>query len=258
MPMELSVILNSKIARTKDARNTPGNFITKFDRRIELDAHKRYSICLHRLQSSYSWYNISAALGNNFIRYSPDSGTTWKNIIFPNGAYSYADINDYIHKVMKNNGDYITVGTTDAYNINLDFSVSTLFVTITITGTYQFDIFSQAFGNLIGFDVAILTTTSTSIRLPDITNGIDNIQIHCSAVIDSIVDGSYGDILFEYGTSTLIRSFSYEIEPINLIWNRVGGSSFDTIRMITTDVTGKEIDFNGIDVSYTILIREDV
>jgi hypothetical protein len=159
---------------------------------------------------------------------------------------------------MKANGDYTVVDSVDVFNINLTFNISTFLVEIELTGTYQLDLNTQAFSDLIGFDVAIITSTQSGARLPDITNSIDSIYIHSSLCLDSLVSGERADVIFNYSTATLSRSFSYEFEPFNLLWHKMAGTNIESINMRTTDVNNREIEFNGIDVEYTLIIREAV
>ena len=70
---------------------------------------------------SYSWYNISTTYGNNKIKYSHDDGTTWSTIVFPNGNYSYQDLNYYIQEVIKENKH--TVSNTEV-GVSLSFKSS--------------------------------------------------------------------------------------------------------------------------------------
>lgn len=53
----------------------------------------------------YSWENINASpLANNTFRYSLDDGSTWYDIVIPDGLYEIADINAYLQfKFIANN-----------------------------------------------------------------------------------------------------------------------------------------------------------
>ena len=57
-----------------------------------------WSVALVKCFLWYSYSNISAAYGNNIIRYSKDGGATWEaDITIPDGIYSVGDINT-LHK----------------------------------------------------------------------------------------------------------------------------------------------------------------
>lgn len=256
MVFERTITLSSQIARQKDASNLPENFNTKFNVPLILP-NKNCSVALVHLQGIYSWHNIELRYNNNLIKYSPDNGITWKNILFPDGTYSYDDINKYIHYVMKQNNDYQVVLTEDTFDINLYFSLTELKVVIELTNNYQLDLTSQNFSDLLGFDNQILTNPSNiGTRLSNITRSVDNLYVHCSIVKDSIVNGQNGDVVYSYSTGQLRRSYSYTFEPVNLTFHPIIGNQIEEIRMKLTTPTNEILDLNGIDMNYTLLIRE--
>lgn len=257
MVFERTIVLSSEVARTKDTSNKPENFLTRFNIPLLLPKDKQCSIALLRLQGSYSWHNIEAQYNNNLIKYSPDAGITWKNITFANGVYSYSDLNNAIHDVMKANGDYTVVLTEDTFDIALSFSLTELKVIIELSGGYQLDLNTQAFSDLLGFDVGILTSAiNTGVRLSNITRSVDNLFVHCSIVKDSLVNGTNGDVLFSFSTGELSRSYSYSFEPTNLAFSPIIGKEINEIRMSLTTPLNQLLDLNGIDMNYVLIIRE--
>lgn len=256
---ERSLVLSSKIARSKDnySQSLPENFITKFEPAVILPPNKKYKIALLRHQGAYSWHNVEAQYNNNTCRYSADDGISFITVVFPNGIYSYNDINDYLHAVMKENGHWNTVNET--YYINIRFNIVTFRVDLDITNlNYIFDFYTQEFGSLFGFINQIYYISTSSQQLPDITRGIDNLYIHCSLVKNSLVNGTTSDVIFVYETSNLTRSYSYQLEPYNLVFNPMIGNVIDTITMRLTNDKNTDLDLNGIDLSYSLVIREDI
>ena len=73
---------------------------------IELDTRKKYEIALVNLETYFSFPNIEST--NNNFRYSPDDGATWVDVNISEGCYEIADINDYLQRIMKENGHYDT------------------------------------------------------------------------------------------------------------------------------------------------------
>lgn len=252
----ISLTLSSDPAVKLNPNNSPQDFETRLSKPIILPINKQYEVCLSNMTASYSWHNIENSRNNTLIKYSVDNGTTWKNIQFIDGIYSYSDINNYIHDVMFTNGDYTVVGGLNVFDINLDFSLTSFLCTFTLTGTYQLDLYTSNFGSLLGFDTLLLTTTTSSSKFPNITNSIESIYIHCSLINESIVDGEYGDVIFVFSTSTLNRSYSFEKEPSNLIYHKLNSNIIQSIRMSFTDNANRLIDLNSISTSYTLLIRE--
>lgn len=254
---EFTLVFNSGIAKLKNPSNVDENFTTRLDRTIQLKRDKKYKVAMIKLQGSYSWYNIEPQRANNLIRYSSDSGATYNDINIAGGIYSYSDINNLLHDAMRNNGDFTLVGGEEVFNINITFNINTFKVTIEITDpTYRFDLVSQAFSNLLGFNVGIISVTSESVRLPDITNSIENIFIHSSLVSNSVVDGVSGNTLFSFSTATLSRSFPFSFEPQHLLWQDLSNNFISEATFKFTDQAEQLIRLNGISVSYTILIKE--
>ena len=93
---------------------------------------------------TYSWHNISKFYKNNTIKYSPDSGSTWKKIIFQDGNYSYDDLNAIIKETLENIGD-------DPKKIEISFINTQYKVLIGLGKDYQLDLSESKFGDLIGF-----------------------------------------------------------------------------------------------------------
>lgn len=78
-------------------------------------------IALVGLTIPVSWYNISAAYGNNQFQYTfPNAGTHSTNtVVVPDGSFSISALNDYLISAMLANGHYLspTAGNTGAANI---------------------------------------------------------------------------------------------------------------------------------------------
>ena len=79
-----------------------------------------YELAMDRVSMTYSWHNINEGYGNNKIKYSPDNGDNWKEIIFVDGMYSYSDLDEYIKQVLVIEGDK----GDDDDGINLIFVLS--------------------------------------------------------------------------------------------------------------------------------------
>ena len=200
---------------------------------------------------TYSWHNITPTYKNNTIRYSHDRGTTWTTVIYPNGMYSYSDLNDYLHQIMKRNGH----ANNDQYDINLLFILSTYKVIIELTNNYQLDLRGTKFGELLGFDPKIIKSTEEGSKLPNITNSIDSLRINTDIISDSIVGGSFSDTLYVIPTGTLKRSFPFVREPRHHKFNELSRRTISSMRVYVTDSSRRPVDLNGIDWHMTIILR---
>ena len=165
--------------------------------------------------------------------------------------YSYDDINDYIHQYMVREKH----ATEEKYPINIQFILSSYRVIIELDHNYQVDLRGTEFGDLLGFDKKIVTSTEYSARLPNITNSIDKINIHSDIIKNSILSGYSDNQLAVIPTDNLTRSYSFKFEPLRLLFNEVSKTQLDEMRFYLTDALGRTIDLNGIDWFMTLIMR---
>ena len=83
-----------------------------------------YDVALASLFLNYSWPNISAKYGDNYLGYafptSSAGATTVVNVNFPDGNYAISDISNYVQFVMGQNGHYLLDNTgTPVYYLSL-------------------------------------------------------------------------------------------------------------------------------------------
>ena len=253
--MNESAIHISSVKREKIGVNKPHNFLVKFNPPLKLDPQFKHFLALDRLSMTYSWHNIRSSYGNNKIKYTHD-GTTWQTITFSDGMYSYSDINDYIHQYMEQKNHY----TTDAkgvknYSINLSFILSTYRILIEIEGSYQLDLRGTDFGDLIGFEKKLVTKTEYGTRLPNITKSIDSLNINCSAIKDSVLNGVNTNTIAVIPTDNLTRSFPFTFEPKRTLYCPVSSNTISEMHITVNDSLGQPIYLNGIDWFMTLLLR---
>ena len=100
-----------------------------------------------------------------------------------------------------------------------------------------------------------IITQEYSTRLPNITNIIDNINIHSDIVTNSILSGYSNNLLAVIPTDNLARSYSFKFEPRRLLYNEVSKIHIDEMRFDITDALGRPIDLNRIDWFMTLILR---
>jgi len=71
-------------------------FTTQFNPHIQFKKNKSYEIALVNFETYYSFPNIGEM--NNYLVYSPDSGTIWHHLQVPEGSYDITDINSVIQQ----------------------------------------------------------------------------------------------------------------------------------------------------------------
>ena len=234
------------------------DFTTRFNTPIQLSYDMKHELAVRMISMTYSWYNIRQLYGNNKIKYSYNKGTNWETITFTDGMYSYDDINDYIQKYMKDKGHLIKDDDDDdkkEYGINLYFVLSTYRVLIELDENYRLDLRNSDFRKLIGFNSKIIDKTEYGTSLPNITRGVDFININCDRVTDSIVDGQNSSTVAVIPVENLVRSLPFTYKPRFLAYSPVSGHSIPTMRFYVTDSSGAPIDLNGIDWYIELFLR---
>lgn len=244
--MSRELVLSSYSVKT--GNNKPEDFTTKFTRPIILDSNVQYVVGLNRvINMSFTWFNVNSTYGNQLIKYSSDSGSTFHNITFPAGVWNYTDFNEHIKDITK---------TSDQYPITLEFDNTTFRVTITLAQNYQIDLRHSNFNDLIGFDKTVLTSESNiSPRVPNLSQDTDILNIHCDLINDSLVDGQESDIIYSFSTSVLTPSYSFTLEPRRVTYNPVNKTTISSIRIYVTDGKRRLVDLNGADTSFSLILK---
>ena len=126
--MEQKLVFSSQIARVKNARNTPSDFTTVFDRPVVLGGNQRYVTGLDKVNTTtYSWHTVSPDYQNNIISYH--NGTEYKIIKFSNGCYDFTELSDYIKETLITNGD-LEADQASPITIECDLTSFKYFVSI--------------------------------------------------------------------------------------------------------------------------------
>ena len=251
--MDREIVLSSYNAKGQ-GNNTPQNFITQFNKPIMLDNNSQYTVGLNRIiNMSFTWFNVNSSYGNQLIKYSSDNGSTFHEITFPAGVWNYTDFDAYIKDITK----IVKVGANpNEYPINLTFDETTFRVTITLANNYQLDLSASNFNDLIGFDKKVLKDqTNIGVRVPNLSQDTDILNIHCDLINDSLVDGQDTDIIYSFSTSVLRPSYSFTIEPRRVTFNPVNKNSIDSIRIYITDGKRRLINLNGADTSFSLILK---
>ena len=245
--------------RQKSGVSLSHDFTTKFNEPLQLSYDMKHELAVRTINMTYSWYNIRQSYGNNQIKYSPDGGTTWKTITFVDGMYSYDDIDEYIKKVMKDNGDLLKKvadnNGINEYGIDMYFVLTTYRVLIELKGTYQLDLRNTDFRKLIGFESKVINGIEYGTILPDITRGVDEIHINWDKVTDSITDGQSSSTVAVIPVENLVRSLPFTYQPRFLAYSLVSGHLISSMRFYVTDSSGTPIDLNGIDWYIELFLR---
>ena len=118
------------------------------------------------------------------------------------------------------------------------------------------DLRDSNFKELIGFEREIIRESSFGTKAANITNGIDTLYIHCDLISNSIVDGSYSDTIYTMSTAALTRSYPFSKQPIRISYCKVNKTITNSIRICITNVFGRMLNLNGVDTSFSFIIKE--
>ena len=249
--MERAIHISS-INRQKIGKSTPQDFTIKFDPVMHLSPEMHHELAVDRIGMTYSWHNINAEYRNNTIKYSKDNGSSWKQINIIDGMYSYDDLSDYINQVITDNDDQ---PSNNRVGIKIYFVLTTYRVVVELGNQWQLDIRDSTFGDLIGFEPQIITKTSHSTKLPNITNSVDAIMVNCDIVTDAITDGRYSNTLTVIPTDNLTRSYPFLFEPRRALFSPISKMNISEIRIQLTDSKGRSINLNGIDWHMNLILK---
>ena len=252
--MQRQLVLSSH-SINKSRSNKPSDFTIKYTELIKLDPNRQYELGLDRIISmSFTWFNITSELNNQKIKYSSDGGSAWKNITFPPGTWNYVDFNDFIKEQTKTK-----TGVETSYPITLEFNNTTFKTVITLASNYQLDLRSSNFGDLIGFNKRILTSSENiGDYTPNLSQDTEILNIHCDIISESLVDGDETDIIYTFGTNDLTPSYAFTKEPLRVQYNPVNKYLINTVRIYITDGKRRIIDLNNADTAFSLILREKI
>jgi len=129
---------------------------------------------------------------NNIFTYSVVGiAGPWKTITIPTGVYGLLDLNTYIQGAITANGD---IGA----NISLNYNISNLGSTMSITAPYAVDYtVPNSLNTVVGFSAQIYGPGNyTSQNIMEITNNTDiYVWMDCVVYNNSRVNGNYASLI---------------------------------------------------------------
>lgn len=251
-----SILLN---INTNDLNITKTHdFTINFDS-LTLDHHEDYHIALVSYNIPYTWYNISAAQGNNQFRYSPDA-ITYHTLTIPDGNYGVDDLNLELQDLIVANGhtaDKI-VFSGDYNSMRVDLEI------LDVAWRVDFqDANSNNFRNILGFNSAeysgAVNTVFRAQNRANITNNIDSVSINCS-IVDSaaiLLNNRQSSSLYhitDYGAGAGSYLTARVPAPIYVPINLSG--NIHNIRISIRNQSDEIIDLNGEHITISLHIKK--
>jgi len=233
---------------------TPQEFEVQFNPPIYLTPGKDYIVSLNNMSMWYSWSTISAAQGNNILRYV--IGGITKIITFEDGCYSLDSINAYIHDIMQANGDLWNDGAEDRALIEFEPKFESGKILANLNNGAHMDLTVGTFYDIIGFGNIIYLVSTLSPNEANIENGVSSLNVHCSLIGNSFFNGRETDILYHILINT-VPGYQINVIPQNPIWLRITQNTIYSMKFRITDQQNRLLDLRGEDVSIAIQIKED-
>lgn len=217
-----------------------------------LQFQEDYEIALVSANMWYTFYNITAALGNNIFRYSPDGGSNYFNLTIPDGIYQISQLEAEIHRQLEAASHFNS--TTGEHYIRFTPNESTLRLIIELSNSYYVDFVGIGLRNLLGFGSVLLTSTTEGTSPVDITLGVIQYYINCDLVSNTRINGAYGQVIYDFVPATRPGS-QIQIREPNRLYLPLNQRRVDSIRLWTVDNLNRIVNFNGEPVSITLHLR---
>jgi hypothetical protein len=207
-------------------------------------------VALSQITMTYSWNNISAAIGNNIIGYRTSSGGTTTFITLPDGNYVLNNISSYLQMSINQNSG---TGT----NIQIVANGTTIKTNVTLAGGYCLDLTRGTLYQMLGWTSPILITTQGLTASPTDANitTVNNVLVHCSLVSENYYNGTSSDILYTFPPAYLPGSL-IAINPLPVIFTRINMDVVNSIRLYITDENNQSLNLNNQPVTVTLIVKK--
>lgn len=225
---------------------------TKFRPLIQLDNDRKYEMALVNLETYFSFPNMDSS--NHNFRYSPDNGATWVNINIPEGSYELVDINEYIQRIMRENGHYDS--TSDEYNITLEANNNTLKSVLNIAANYMVDFTPEnSVRSVLGFNALMYSSGyNESENIVNILS-VTSLRITSDIIGSSYSNGSNENTIYSFFPSVGPGYKIIEV-PVNLVYLPITMNTISSMETKLIDQNGKLINLRGEELSIRFHIRE--
>ena len=146
-------------------------------------------VCVSDISLYYSWPNIKSSYGNNAFKYTRLTDNKVFDVILPDGSYDIKDINNYLHHIMKLNGD--KADEKDKYPIELYANYVYQRVTVETKPNNILQIPIDGIGQVLGFTKVTQQGDKYASIGPDMDqNGdllphierVESVSVHCNLV----------------------------------------------------------------------------
>src|SRR6218665_3505780 len=248
--LEKIVLNTEKIARNTEPKESfsillserSSQIRTKFNPLIQLGKSKRYEMALVNLEMYNSFPNIDSS--NNNCRYSPHKGTTWFYINVPEGIYEIVDIDEYVRRIMKENGHYAAAaGDGDVggeiYLVSIQPNNNTLKSVLDIHANYKVDFTTaNSIRTVLGFNSQIYSAGyNESENIVNILN-VNSLRVTSDVIGSSYSNGTTENVIYSFFPNVGPGYKIIEV-PVNLVYLPITLFTISAMETKLTDQNGK-------------------
>jgi len=249
--------------RSGDLTGQPsGDLLFRLNRAKRLEG--KWEVALVGGQMVNSVPNISAALGNNTLRYSTDGGSSYTTITLPNGTYQTSAIEEEVQKVLYANGDYTINPDTGlpVYKIDFAASIHLLRITVSLAADTRLDLTTGGLHDVLGFNAVELDggASGATFTAPNIAKFTDR-SLNYFITSDLILEGVYVNEQIHQGVLKTVNGGTpgYGIsfkEPSGVYdYFPVSKDTLSEIRITVLDNLGSVADLRGEETAFELHFR---
>ena len=245
----INILQERKLSTTVKIISKDSNFDQRLDPILHLENNKNYQAALIGFSTFNSIQNIIENK-NDKLKYSVDSGVTWKTIKIIPGSYEIVTLNKEIKRLLS-----IPYLDEKRFNLTAETTVNRISLTLDNKTLIDFNI-PDSFCDVLGFKRKTYTNGYfLGENLPKITN-INTIVIHCNIIEGGYIEGRLSNALYSFPSFMVPIGYKINIFPSNLTFFPISRKSIQSINIRITDENNNEIVFGGEDWCLDILIKE--
>jgi len=273
------------VFNTTNITSTDNNVLVyNFPNSVVFDNH---SIALASASMYYSWFNISALLGNNIFTYTwtVAGTTTTYTVTIPDGLYEISTINAYLQFDLISRGMYlINASSQNVYYIQFvvntatyKIDINTFPVPTSLPATYtapaafpgyptttrkQVVTLPLAFNKIMGFTAGYATTAESGLTTNQTYSSTITPQVQPNpSILFSLsnIDNKYANptsIFYSLSPSVAIGALITE-RPANFIWNSLIKGTYNQLRMTILGANLQPIKIQDPAITIILAIKEN-
>lgn len=218
----------------------------------------RHMLALVSINTYASWYNVSAAIGNNVFHYV-NTALTAKSTTIPDGAYSASTLFAAINAGMKDNTDYTVELGADVFDIVFKSRIADNRAELEISDGFKvaFNLM-PSLATTLGFSAVLTSASKDGDYEMDIFNGLQEIQLHTDLCDGSIENGKPSETIGTFQANSFAPNEAISVVPGELMYIPLKSpSQIDRYRFWLTDQHNNPIDLQGGALSITCFVRKD-